>query len=179
MFDYEIRKIKLTTGDKAGDFVSSNFHESLSFKEFYYRSLCVILDNFHAIVNELDFALKEIFGVDILDQFKGEEEAFEKWKIWRTEIKAIPHYKSSKKELRRDVKTALLKRNKYIHGTLHFINNEPFLTYNEKDDKGDTNQLDDSISKEYIINDIEFMKKTKDFLRQLNTELNRERHTKK
>ena len=96
-------------------------------KEFYYSSICVMLDNYHAIVNELDFTLKEIFHSD-MSIFAGED-AFSKWKLWREKIKEMPRYKNSKKQLRRDVKTALLIRNKYIHGALHYLNNEQFLSY--------------------------------------------------
>ena len=175
MREFEIRKIKLKTGNKTGNSSTLSI-DSIDFKEYYYRSICVILDNYHAIVNELDFTLEEIFNLD-LSHFQGEEAAFKKWRLWSLKINTIPRIKSTTKELRRDTKSALLKRNKYIHGTLHYQNNVPYLKYNEKDDTGNIINLDDPLSHSYIQEDIDFMRNIKDSLRELNTAFISERNS--
>ncbi len=86
-----------------------------------------------------------------------------KWKLFRKSLHKIPKFKSSTKELRREVHEVIEKRDKYAHADLGFTNNIPEIKY-KKEGKLVTDQINEKI----LAKDLKFFEKVKEDLRSLN-----------
>ena len=87
----------------------------------------------------------------------------DKWKLFRESLHALPEFKSSTKNLRKDVHDVINLRDKYAHADLGFTNNQPEIKY-KKEGKIITESIDDEI----LDKDLEFFEKVKRDLRSLN-----------
>jgi hypothetical protein len=64
--------------------------------------------------------------------------------LWSKALKKLSSTKNTTKELRRNAFKSIHIRNKYAHGKLGFVNNEPFLTY-DNEDGGEVSSLSNTL----------------------------------
>jgi len=120
----------LKTGDKVGDNVSLDFKSCTIFKDKFTKVRGEILEQSMAIIAELNHFFNTL---NIQEPASKAGEGFmEKWKLFRESLHELPEFKSSTKELRRNVYKAIEIRNKYAHADLGFTNNRPEIKYEKK-----------------------------------------------
>lgn len=158
---FELRNIRLTTGDKMGDRANLDFKSCAVFKDNFTKARGEILEQSMAIIAELDHFFNTL---NIQAPASKPGEGFmDKWKLFREVLHRLPKFKLSTRELRRDVHKIIEKRDKYAHADLGFTNNQPEIKY----------KIEDKIVIEPIDNgtfnkDLEFFEKVKGDLRSLN-----------
>ena len=159
-----MRNIRLKTGDKVGDSVSLDVKSCTIFKDKFTKVRGEILEQSMAIIAELD----HFFNTQNIQvpASKPGEDFMDKWKLFRKSLHALPKFKSSTKNLRKDVHDVINLRDKYAHADLGFTNNQPEIKY-KKEGKIVTEPIDDEI----LDKDLEFFEKVKWDLRSLNTSI--------
>ena len=151
----------MKTGNRLGDIASLDIKQCAIFKAKYNKLRGEILEQSMAIIAELDHFF-DTLNIQVLASKLGED-FMDKWKLFRESLHKLPKFKSTTKNLRRDVHTAVNKRDKYVHADLGFTNNKPEIKY-KKWDKIVTEPIDDEI----LEKDTEFFEKVKKDLRSLN-----------
>ncbi len=103
---------------------------------------------------------------------KPGEDFMDKWKLFRQTLRGLPEFKSSTRELRRDVHKAIGLRDKYAHADLGFTNNKPEIKY-EKREGNNIEIIVEPVNDEILENDAKFFEKVKRDLRLLNLSIER------
>lgn len=163
---FELRNIRLEAAKK-GESSTLDVRFALNFKNKFTKLRGEILEQSMAIISELNHFF------DILDVekpvSKHGEGYMDMWKLFRSTIhSSLLEYKSSTKDLRKNLHKAINIRDKYAHGDLGFINNQPNIKYK----KGKTSEpVVESIDDEILERDLNLLENVKEDLRSLNLSL--------
>ena len=155
----------MKTGDRAGDNVSLDFKSCTIFKDKFTKVRGEILEQSMAIIAELNHFFNTLTIPEPAS--KPGEDFMDKWKLFRKSLHELPGFKSSTKELRKNVHEAIEIRDKYAHADLGFTNNRPEIKY-EKKEKDNIKIITEPIDDEILDKDLKFFEKVKWDLRSLN-----------
>ena len=150
----------MKTGGREGDSVSLDFKSCTIFKDKFTKVRGEILEQSMAIIAELDHFFNTL-NIQVPASKPGEG-FMDKWKLFSKSLHALPNFKSSTKNLGKDVHDVINLRDKYVHADLGFTNNQPEIKY-KKEGKFITEPIDD----EMLDKDLGFFEKVKRDLRSL------------